>query len=160
MGKSWHNKEIEKGRLGYPDKILEEFLEFTDSIEQDIKLMALLELSDILGATEAYYINSLVPVPINHDAVIEPFPRHIGRHCSDEAKKNRYTEDYGYWVGRMEMAIRNLIDNENTEINNLHYRCIFEIVKSLSIIINRLSNYSLGFEDLVKMADKRAKCSK
>lgn len=50
----YHRKKIEKGVLGTPSKIREEFEEFEDALSQDNKLMALLELSDLLGAINAY----------------------------------------------------------------------------------------------------------
>jgi len=50
----YHLGQIPKGELGEPSKIREEFLEFQDAIKQDAKLMALCELSDLLGAIEAY----------------------------------------------------------------------------------------------------------
>jgi hypothetical protein len=51
---SYHLKEIPKGILGEFSKIEEEFLEFLDAIDQDNILMALIELSDMLGAIEYY----------------------------------------------------------------------------------------------------------
>jgi hypothetical protein len=52
--KGYHKKIIQKGVLGEPSKIREEFEEFMDSIEQDNPVMALIELSDLIGAIEAY----------------------------------------------------------------------------------------------------------
>lgn len=52
---SYHKKEIVKGVLGQFSKIREEFLEAEDSFEQNNKIMLLLELSDLLGAIEAFY---------------------------------------------------------------------------------------------------------
>jgi hypothetical protein len=54
MSNGYHLKFIPKGVLGESSKILEEFKEFEDALEQDNTLMALLELSDIIGAIEAY----------------------------------------------------------------------------------------------------------
>ena len=50
----YHNKNIQKGILGEDSKIREEFEEFIDAIEQQNPVMALVELSDLLGAIEAY----------------------------------------------------------------------------------------------------------
>ena len=50
----YHLREIEKGVLGEYTKIEEEFDEFHEALEQDNKLMAMLELSDMIGAIEAY----------------------------------------------------------------------------------------------------------
>ena len=50
----YHIRKIPKGVLGQPSKITEEYLEFIDSIEQDNIIMALCELSDLIGAIESY----------------------------------------------------------------------------------------------------------
>lgn len=47
-------KEIEKGVLGEASKVREELEEFLDATEQDCSIMALLELSDLVGAIKAY----------------------------------------------------------------------------------------------------------
>ncbi len=51
---SYHLKEIPKGVYGESSKILEEVLELQDAEAQDAKIMALAELSDILGAIDGY----------------------------------------------------------------------------------------------------------
>lgn len=48
----YHLKEIKKGKLGKISKVQEEIEEFKDAIQQDCKIMAILELSDIYGALE------------------------------------------------------------------------------------------------------------
>lgn len=50
----YHKVEIVKGVLGEVSKINEEFHEFLDSVDQGVKIMALMELSDMIGAVEAY----------------------------------------------------------------------------------------------------------
>lgn len=50
----YHLYKIEKGILGQFSKIKEEFLEAEDAIKQNNSVMALVELSDLLGAIEAY----------------------------------------------------------------------------------------------------------
>ena len=50
----YHIRNIEKGTLGEADKIREETEEFIDAVEQGVALMALVELSDLYGAIEAY----------------------------------------------------------------------------------------------------------
>lgn len=50
----YHLTKITKGVLGEFSKIKEEFLEAEDAIEQNNSVMALVELSDLLGAIEAY----------------------------------------------------------------------------------------------------------
>jgi phosphoribosyl-ATP pyrophosphohydrolase len=50
----YHVTSIEKGILGTSSKILEEVQELIDAELQECRLMALLELADILGAIDAY----------------------------------------------------------------------------------------------------------
>jgi len=50
----YHLVDIPKGVLGEISKIREEFLELEDAESQDAKIMALLELSDLIGAVRAY----------------------------------------------------------------------------------------------------------
>lgn len=50
----YHVTKIEKGTLGTSSKILEEVNELIDAEFQECKLMALLELADVVGAIEAY----------------------------------------------------------------------------------------------------------
>ena len=51
---SYHINKIEKGMFGEHTKITEEYLEFIDVIEQNNPILQLVELSDLLGAIEAY----------------------------------------------------------------------------------------------------------
>ena len=50
----YHKAKIAKGVLGEVSKIEEEFLEFQDALNQGSKIMALVELSDMIGAIKAY----------------------------------------------------------------------------------------------------------
>ena len=50
----YHLKEIHRGELGEPSKIKEELDEFIDAIEQQCSIMALIELSDLIGAIKMY----------------------------------------------------------------------------------------------------------
>lgn len=50
----YHIKKIDKGIIGEPSKIREELEEFQDALDQGSDIMALVELSDLLGAIEAY----------------------------------------------------------------------------------------------------------
>lgn len=49
----YHKRVITKGVLGEPSKIREELEELEDALEQDVKIMALVELSDLYGAVKA-----------------------------------------------------------------------------------------------------------
>lgn len=53
----YHIRKIKKGELGHSSKIREEFEEFEDAYSQDNPVMELLELSDLIGAIEAYTLN-------------------------------------------------------------------------------------------------------
>lgn len=50
----YHNVEIPRGEFGEFSKIEEEFLELKDAVEQGNPVMALTEMSDLLGAISAY----------------------------------------------------------------------------------------------------------
>lgn len=50
----YHLAEITKQPAGSPDKIREELEEFEDALAQNCKLMALQELSDLVGAIQLY----------------------------------------------------------------------------------------------------------
>ncbi len=50
-------RDIPKGIIGESSKILEEVLELQDAEEQDAVIMALVELSDVVGAIELYLAN-------------------------------------------------------------------------------------------------------
>jgi len=50
----YHKKEIIKGVLGEYSKIKEEFDEFTDAHQQLDSILMLCELSDMIGAIEAF----------------------------------------------------------------------------------------------------------
>jgi hypothetical protein len=50
----YHSRQINRGVYGRPSKIKEEYEEFEDSIDQGNKIMALIELSDMIGAIEGY----------------------------------------------------------------------------------------------------------
>jgi hypothetical protein len=54
----YHVRDIPRGIFGEPSKIVEECLEFQDAIEQNNKVMALVELADLIGAIEAYAAKS------------------------------------------------------------------------------------------------------
>lgn len=53
----YHLTEIPKGTLGDMSKIEEEFAEFKDAMSQDNRIMALQELSDLIGAIEAFTLS-------------------------------------------------------------------------------------------------------
>lgn len=50
----YHLREIEHARFGTAAKIREEAEEFADAVQQGVDIMALVELSDLIGAIEGY----------------------------------------------------------------------------------------------------------
>lgn len=50
---SYHINEIKKGVLGEYSKVQEELAEYEDACAQGIKVMAMCELADLIGAIEA-----------------------------------------------------------------------------------------------------------
>lgn len=66
----YHLAEIKKGKLGTVSKIQEELDEAIDSINQGVKIMLLVELSDLIGAVKMVATNcgenleSLLPTSI------------------------------------------------------------------------------------------------
>jgi hypothetical protein len=53
----YHIRDIPRGTFGEASKVLEEAAEFGDAIEQNCRVMALVELADLVGATQAYLNN-------------------------------------------------------------------------------------------------------
>lgn len=52
--KGYHLSEIPRGVFGEPSKIFEEVDEFDDALKQGASLMALIELSDLIGAIRGF----------------------------------------------------------------------------------------------------------
>lgn len=50
----YHIAEIPRGKYGEISKIGEEFIELKDAVDQNNRIMALLELSDLIGAIEGF----------------------------------------------------------------------------------------------------------
>jgi hypothetical protein len=50
----YHMRDIEKGKVGEPSKIIEEAYEILDAHEQGIKIMTQVEMSDLYGALDRY----------------------------------------------------------------------------------------------------------
>lgn len=62
----YHMREIKKGEFGEISKIEEEFEEFKDAVDQCNPVMALTELSDMMGAIEAYLEKHHSSILLNH----------------------------------------------------------------------------------------------
>lgn len=61
----YHLREIEKGILGELSKIQEELDELRDAESQSSKIMVLVELSDLIGAIDAYLKHNALGITIN-----------------------------------------------------------------------------------------------
>lgn len=61
----YHLSDIPKGRLGDLSKVMEELLEAMDAESQGSKIMVALELSDLIGALEAYLEGNLSGVSLD-----------------------------------------------------------------------------------------------
>ena len=53
----YHKREIKKGVLGEFSKVQEEFTELFDAFEQTDKVLQICELTDLLGAMEAFALS-------------------------------------------------------------------------------------------------------
>lgn len=57
MNNGYHISKIEKGTFGEVSKIKKEVAELEDAISQGAKVMALVELSDLIGAIQGFLSN-------------------------------------------------------------------------------------------------------
>ena len=55
---TYHLREIKRGVFGHASKITEEHEEFLEALEQGNPVMALVELTDMIGAIEAYAVQN------------------------------------------------------------------------------------------------------
>ena len=56
-GPGYHLADIARGEFGQPSKILEEAEELVDAWDQNCKVMALVELCDLVGAIKGFLHN-------------------------------------------------------------------------------------------------------
>jgi hypothetical protein len=61
----YHLAEIKKGVLGEFSKIKEEVEELEDSLNQNNKIMVLIELSDLLGAIDYFLKSNFTDITMN-----------------------------------------------------------------------------------------------
>ena len=54
----YHNREIKKGVIGDFSKIVEEYEELSDAIEQKNPVLELVEITDLLGAIESFTVKN------------------------------------------------------------------------------------------------------
>lgn len=122
----YHLYEIKKGTLGEFSKVVEEFEEFTDAIEQDCSIMAILELSDLVGSVKYYYYeknrkpqwDSLIaslynmdnaPLLVDHHDLTENF-----KFCSNPNYSSHWSR-LNYFI----MAVHQFVHQYNLTIRDL-----------------------------------------
>lgn len=91
----YHLRKIEKGELGKFSKVVEEFEEFLDALEQHNYIMALVELSDMYGAIE-HYKKSWSSFPKNRSCswpILSSEPEIAMQHIMQHLKKNPTDEN-------------------------------------------------------------------
>jgi len=64
QGPGYHLRQIKKGTVGELSKIFEELDELEDAEEQNVRIMALVELSDMYGSIERYLEKYLPSITI------------------------------------------------------------------------------------------------
>jgi hypothetical protein len=62
----YHIADIPRGQFGESSKIMEEAFEFNDAIMQGNPVMALCELSDLVGAIKGYLKNKHPSITFDH----------------------------------------------------------------------------------------------
>lgn len=128
----YHLKVIKRGTLGDFSKVEEEFEEFLDAHEQKCTIMALVELSDLVGSLKHYYAKHNKGYDKSEwDEVLHYYsiPRTYDTHCS------------------FDQLVESFRQCQNKEDNTL----------SLSIFLNLLNNYlrayNLNINDLISMSE-------
>lgn len=119
----YHIKDIPRGEIGHFSKVNEEFLEFCDALEQKSHIMALIELSDLVGSIKIYLINNGYSKEWDHVISVDDSPAVD----ANEVKK-----------------VFSLLNN-NISLND--YKYFFNTLNCY------LKNYYLGLNDLVIMAN-------
>lgn len=62
----YHQRTIPKGTVGEVSKIEEELAELKDALEQNNQIMALVELSDLIGAIQLFLENKYPQFTMEH----------------------------------------------------------------------------------------------
>lgn len=123
----YHLYTITKGQLGKYSKVIEEFTEFTDAIEQDCSIMALVELSDLIGSIKSYFYennketiwnksitnlleNKYQILPVDYADLLESFDltRQIN-HINHWERLVAFIEEIDHYVHQYNLSIRDLI---------------------------------------------------
>ncbi|UTU07819.1 hypothetical protein CcrC1_gp133 [Caulobacter phage C1] len=76
----YHLRDFRKGVLGEASKVREETEEFLDAVEQGSLIMALVELSDLHGAIEAYLAKHAPGVTMDDLAQMSAITKRAFRH--------------------------------------------------------------------------------
>lgn len=121
----YHLTEINKGVYGQYSKVAEEMEEILDALEQDCAIMVIVEMSDMMGAMEAYYEN-----------------------FADLLTQVSFGWDYGWVPESPDFAADLQTDFEclNAEPDNIEY-----LYSVLQAVKNYLMRFNMTFVDLQKM---------
>jgi hypothetical protein len=82
----YHKAVIARGVFGEDSKIYEEIDEFADALDQNVQIMALVELSDVIGAIEGWLAKHHPTVTLSDLAAMSAVTQ---RAFESGARKNR-----------------------------------------------------------------------
>lgn len=124
----YHLGIIDKGTYGEFSKVAEEFQEVQDAFAQGCKIMALVELSDMLGAMEAFYTD---------------FQRHVEQARSGFEHHKQYGNPVVYHYTALADAFRFMEKNDNPE-----WAVSFFLIR----VMDYLSTFNMTIEDAMNMS--------
>lgn len=127
----YHLYDIPKGVLGQYSKVIEEFQEFQDAIEQDATIMAIIELSDLIGSAKYYFY--------------------------EKGQKNRWQDLMAHILSRPVDKILPVDANDLTEafsftVDEIHSSHWEYVSVFLTEIDNYVRGYNLTMRDLIRMS--------
>ncbi|MGL5690797.1 MAG: hypothetical protein ACRDD8_08250 [Bacteroidales bacterium] len=142
--RQYHITEITKGEYGKLSKVYEEYNELLDSSKQKIKVMCLIEISDLIGAIKGLYFNVIgeeLTVDVNMSSPYDRLPtmfksehtilRHIATHIN--------------LLGRFTYS-------------DIHFKKIVQVILINLKLLTRLYCSNISFEDVVAMTNKTESC--
>ena len=119
----YHLKNIPRGEIGKFSKIEEEFLEFLDAVEQKSTVMALVELSDLVGSIK-YYL-----------------------------KENGYSNNFPDLIKHSRYLYHNLDEVKESFDLLKQQKIDLDLYKDFFLVLHGyVKNYNMGLEDLVIMS--------
>lgn len=125
----YHLTKIEKGTLGDFSKVIEEFMEFEDACAQDCHIMALVELSDLVGSLKHYFKKN------GQQNKWDDFISECNNQTVIEIDESDLRENFKF-----------IIDSEN----QFHWNKIQLFINEVDMYARK---YNLNLNDLIKMND-------